>query len=275
MGHEQHRIDETGLTEAPVVEASDNRLARSRGHHHEVAPAPVDLPFGLQFLQDLLLVAERTNLKGRKLERQLRWPAAFDGQRLIQPVALSGVVRIVWLEGGVFPVFIEGGAEGVQQMTLFLGSQADVPLQPIEQRRPRQVRRADIGRREPCPAMEYPRLGMQAGRVGLVGDFHLRTHCHQPVQRLAFGRPDVGGGEHSQPAASANQALQMAVQHPYSGPAHERTEQVHVVRRCQLPLHLGADPGLAASVDEQGAGGEGDFRPWWEPDRCRGRTERG
>ncbi len=80
---------------------------------------------------------------------------------------------------------------------------------------------------------------------------------------------------HPQPAASADQVLQMAVEHPYSVPLDERAEQVDVVRRCQLALHLGADPGLAASVDEQGAGGEGHLGPWWEPDRRRGGTERG
>ena len=80
---------------------------------------------------------------------------------------------------------------------------------------------------------------------------------------------------HTQPAASADQVLQLAVQHPHASPAHERAEQVHVVRRCQLSLHLRTDPGLVPSVDEQCAGGQGDLRPWWELDRRRGGTELG
>ena len=36
----------------------------------------------------------------------------------------------------------------------------------IEQRRPRQVRRADVGGRESCCAVKQPRLGVQAGRAG-------------------------------------------------------------------------------------------------------------
>lgn len=120
MGHEQQRVDQVGLVEAPIVEAGHDGLAGTGGHHHQVAPAPVNFPFGPQLIQDLLLVAIWTNFQRRQLKWQIHRPASFSGQRLIQPIALPGVVRVVGLEGGIFPVLIEGGAKGVQQMTLLV-----------------------------------------------------------------------------------------------------------------------------------------------------------
>lgn len=47
--------------------------------------------------------------------------------------------------------------------------------------------------------MEQPGLGVQAGAVALVADFHLRTVLfNEAVNSLAVGRAHVGGGNNAE-----------------------------------------------------------------------------
>ena len=148
---EEQRVDLAGVMQPPVVERGDDRLTGAGRHHDQVALPAVDVPLGLQLVQDLALVALWPDVERRELDRQVgratcprrpgprragRAGAASSGRRSRTPGHPSTRRRS--------PGTCRGGAPARPRET-------DVPLQPVDQRGPRQVRR-------PTYAVEKPVL---------------------------------------------------------------------------------------------------------------------
>ena len=175
------------LPQPPVVQRSDDGLARSRGRDHQASEAPVPFAFHAEALEDLALVRI-----GQNIERQerKRLGCAFAGNR---PVESSGIARrVVRFELRVLPVALEGRPELLEQFRRRHLRQPHVPLEAVEKGRVREVGRPHVGRREAGLPVEQPRLGVQPRGACVVRHPHLRPERHKAVERPALRGADVG-----------------------------------------------------------------------------------
>src|SRR5688500_4797931 len=98
MRNEKEGVDFAGVPKASVIESGDNGLARPGRHNHQVSVVTMNFTLCHQFVKDLALIAPRTDLERRELDRQVCRPAAFDGESLIEPSPLCYVHGVVRLE---------------------------------------------------------------------------------------------------------------------------------------------------------------------------------
>jgi hypothetical protein len=82
---------------------------------------PVHLTLDGQLVEDLPLEAPWPHFERGDFDRQIGRPSSLRSQRVIQASALQGVCRVIRLEGRVFPVLLEGGAERVEEVALLNG----------------------------------------------------------------------------------------------------------------------------------------------------------
>ena len=215
-------------SQALVVEGGDDGLPGAGRHHDEIAPPVVDRPLGFELVEDLPLVAERADVERRDLDRQVGGSAALRAESLAKPVAVPR--RVVRLERRVGPVAVERLGEGLEEVRLLDAREANVPLQPVGQRRPGHVRRADVRRRHPRRPAEQPRLGVQPRRSRLVGDLDVGAQLHEAVEGPLVGGAHVGRRDDAQPTAALAQLEERLLEHAEALPLDEGAEQVDVVR---------------------------------------------
>ena len=143
-----------------------------------------------------------------------------------------------------------------------------VPLDAVEQRRPRQVGGADVRGVEAGVAAEHPRLGVEPGAVGVVLDLDLGAElADEPVEGPPLGRPHVGRRDDAQRGAALPQPRSSGSRS--RSPCHftKAQQQVHLVAGVDLGPQLGAEVRLAVGVGEQrclgqwGAGARHRKRP--------------
>ena len=96
---------------------------------------------------------------------------------------LVELVGVVGDEVAALPVAVEHGGELGDDVGVAGCRGPHVPLEPGHLRRVGEVRRADVGGREAGPAVEDPRLGVQARRAEVVGDAHLGAEVDELVER--------------------------------------------------------------------------------------------
>ena len=120
----------------------------------------------------------------------------------------------------------------------------------------------DVRGRVAGAATEQPRLGVQAGRAGLVGDLDLGAQLDQPVESPPFGRAHVGRRDDPQRRGLAggrpatDQSGRLLLDDPQPVPLHERAEQIHPVGRRQLWLTSWPMRGWCRPLTSKRAGGE-------------------
>lgn len=233
VGDEQQRQVAVAFAQPLVVEGGDDRLAGAGCGHHEVAGPAVSLTFDVQRPEDLLLVGPRTQLEAGEVDGDR--PARGLLHREGEPVGVT--FGVVGLELVRRPR-LEGRGELVEQLRRAVRGQADVPLEAVEQRRARQVRRAHVPGREAGPAVEQPRLRMQPGGLGVVADLDLGAEHGQLVERPALGGAHVGRGDDAQAAAAPDEVGEGLSEDPEAGPGDERAQQVDGVSAGQLATDL-------------------------------------
>lgn len=189
---------------------------------------------------------------------RLLLPPALGEERALQPLAVPAWV--VRLERRVFPVAVEGVGEGLQQVRLLDVGESDIPLQPVGQRRSGEVGRADVAGREAVSSVEQPGLGVQPRGPGLVGDLHLGAEFDELVDGALVGGADVRGGDDTEATTAPSHVRDPLLQDAESLPFDEGAEQIDAVSRLQFSIDLVTDAGLAATVDQQSAGGQRDLR---------------
>ena len=111
-------------------------------------------------------------------------------QRTLQLVAVDGrVVRLEVLDAQWLSNVIR-----TRSMTCAasIDDEPDVPLQAVEERRVREVRRADERGRQARAALQQPGLRVQLGRASVERDADLRTERHELVDCPLLRRTHVG-----------------------------------------------------------------------------------
>ncbi len=206
----------------------------------------------IEGLEDRRLVRSRPKLKAGETDSPAacRTTVACLREGVVEAVAVG--VRVIGHEGGIGPVRVEGGVELAEQVGCGHARQPNVPLQALDQCRPRQVRAPDERRVEAGVASEEPRLGMQPGRLRLIGDPHLCPKApHQLVQGTSLGGADVRGRENAQRNAALSEPVERLLEHPEAMPADERTEKIYTIRAGHLGAQLGTEVGVLRSICQE------------------------
>jgi hypothetical protein len=134
--------------------------------------------------------------------------------------------------------------------------EADVPLHAVEQRGFRQIGRSDEGGGEAALAVKEPRLGVQAGVVGLVRDLDLGAELDEAIDGFAFSGADVGRRDDAQLAAAARREGEVIVVSVQRG--QQFVDDLGLFGDALFLLHLGQrlpdDGGEVAGEGEVGVG---------------------
>lgn len=203
MSDEQQRQVAVLVTQPLVVQGGDHGLAGASGGHDEVAAAPVPTAFDLECLEDLLLVGPGAQLETGEVDVGAAARGMVHGD--LEPLAVPlGLVR---LELVAFPVRVERRGELLQQRRVAMAREAHVPLQPVEHRGSRQVRRAHIAGGEPAVAVKQPGLGVQPRGLGVIADLDFGAELGELVERAAFGGAHIGGGDDPKAAAALTSSV--------------------------------------------------------------------
>jgi hypothetical protein len=143
--------------------------------------------------------------------------------------------------------------------------QAYVPLEPVEQRAVREVRRAHERRGQPGLTLQQPCFGVQLGRPRIERNPHFGAKRHQFVDSPLLRHTHVRRRNHPDSSTAANNVPNSVTEMANARPDHERAQQIDRVSAHEFGPQLGADVRLPDSVDEQITLAEG---------RCRQRRQR-
>src|SRR3569623_188061 len=154
------------LTEACIVECRHHRLAGSGGGNEEVPMVPA-APGQCDLLEETFL--ERLWAKLDGTQRESRCSGVF-GLR-----ASEELFAVVRHEVATVPIGLEDGRDFVDDARVASARRSNVPFEATDLRRMRQVRRADVRRREARTPVEQPRLRVQTGAGHVVGDANVGT----------------------------------------------------------------------------------------------------
>ncbi|GAB2964133.1 hypothetical protein GCM10027280_61320 [Micromonospora polyrhachis] len=257
-----------------VVEGSDHGLAGAGRHHHQIAVPTMHRAFGGKVVQDFALIAVRPHVDGRDLDAERVGSAAGPFGAQCPPQAQPVPVRLVRLERRIVPVVLERRLEGVHYVRLFQRRYPDVPFQSVHQGCLRQVGRAYVRRTGAAAPTEQPRLGVQPGGPGLVGDLDLRTQLDESVQGSLVRSAQIRGGDHPQPTTPLDQVPDRLLHQAQTMPFDERAEQVRLIGGGELVTDLVPDAGLTFAVDQQRPGVERSGGSYRKADHVRRRGTR-
>ena len=191
MSDEQQPRSLQLLAEAAIVEGCHHGLAGTGGGDDQVAPSVVTVTFDRQVVEHLALEGVGLDVDEGEVDRCGGLAGGADGE-----VESIGVFFwVVGLEMVVGPVRLESGAELVDDVGTGDPGGSDVPLETVDQGRLGEVGGPDPGGVEPGVPFEEPRLGVETGGPGVVGDLHVGALFHQPVESPPFGDAGVGGGD--------------------------------------------------------------------------------
>ena len=92
---------------------------------------------------------------------------------------------------------------------------------------------------------------MQLRRSSIQSNPNLGTKTEQLVDRSLLGRAHIGGRNHTDPAASANDLVQGLAEMADAGPDHEGADEIDGVRGRQFRLQFGANVWLPFGIDQE------------------------
>ena len=167
------------------------------------------------------------------------------------PQLLLESLWVVADEVAALPVAVEDRTELGDNVRVARGRDPHVPLEPGHLSGVRQVRRPDVGGREPRTTMEYPRLRMKARRADVVGDANVGAQVCELVERPPFGRAGVRRREHPQwlpGLAMPSEHLGERVDPTATDEGHH---QIDLVRRLDLRAKLVHQVRFAGRAGEQ------------------------
>src|SRR5690606_4165163 len=169
-------------SEPSVIKCGYDGLAGPGGGDDQVAPAAMSMPFNGKVVQHLLLKRVRPDVQEGDVNRGARGPRSSDG--LVEVLTVS--FRQIGLEVAVRPVGLEGRRELVQDVGSGDPRCAHIPLEPVYERRPGKVRRANPRRVETGVPLKQPCLGMKTGGAGVVRNLYLSAVLNQPIECATF-----------------------------------------------------------------------------------------
>lgn len=164
------------------------------------------------------------------------------------------VLELRWLvvdEVAALPVAVEHGTELGDDVGVPGCSDPHVPLQPRHLRGVRQVRRPDVGGREPRATVEHPRLRMETRGAHVVGDAYIGAEARELIEGPALGRARVRSGEHPQRLPGFAVPSECLGQRVDATAADECHDQVDLVGRLDLGSELVDQVGLSRRARQQ------------------------
>jgi hypothetical protein len=215
--------------------------------------APLSL--GVQLLEDLHLVRLGCHFDSEIDPGGLTLPF-LPLQDLVQAFPIR--LRVIRLKFGFGPVLVKHGTETTHDSRVVPLAGADIPLQPVDERRPGEIGGADVGGGEPLGPAEEPGLGVESGLVGLVGDLDAGPESGELVQGPALGGAGVHRREHPEFAPSAQKCSERVPDHQEPRPTDEGAQEIDPMRARQLAGNGSTDPVVAMAVDQEHARSEGD-----------------
>jgi hypothetical protein len=108
-----------------VVEGGDDRLASPGGRDHQVAVPVMELPLGVETVEDLLLERERSQIEEERSGVRGRLLRVEGG---LHPPAVALCLRVIVLELGIAPEAVEGATELVDHVGQVGGAELHHPL---------------------------------------------------------------------------------------------------------------------------------------------------
>jgi hypothetical protein len=240
--HEEQARAREGLPKARVVDRRHDRLPRARGGHEQVAVV-TELPGERDLFEQPLLKWLGAQLDGAELHTRLR------GRQELEPG--EELVLLVRHKVAAVPVALEDGNDLVDDVRVASTGHSHVPLEPADLRGVREIRRADVRRREAGAAVEQPRFGMQPRGARVIRDANLGAELMERVERARFRGARVRRGQHPQGPAPLAVTAERLEQWGDATPADEGHDQVDAVGGVDLGEELMADPRLARSVGEE------------------------
>ena len=172
---EQQPVTRQPFAKARVVDRRHDRLARA-GCGDEEVPVPPVRARELDLLEQPLLKRHRGRSRsGCSRSVCLRLPSA--------PCARGTRSRSYGTKSPLSQYDVEDGGHLRDDVGVANAGDSNVPLEPGDQRRVRQVGRSDVRGRVAALPMEQPRLRVQPCRRGVVGDLDLGSERRQLVER--------------------------------------------------------------------------------------------
>ena len=170
---EEQPVSRQLLAKARVVDCRHDRLACAGCGDKEIA-VPSEGARELYLLQQSLLKRHEHDLDRTQPKRLVRLRSAS--------VRRPELVAIKRNEVAARPVPVEDRGHLRDDVGVTNARNSNVPLEPSDHRRVRQVGRSDVRRRVAAPPMKEPGLRMQARRRGVVGDLDVGSKRRQLIE---------------------------------------------------------------------------------------------
>lgn len=138
----------------------------------------------------------------------------------------GGVIRD---EIAAVPIALEHRGDLVDDVGISRTRHPDVPFEAADLRRVRQIRRADVDRREPRPSMKQPRLRVQARGADVIRHADVRAEIAERVKGSPFSGPCICRREHAQFTAALAMAAKSIEQRSDAATANERHDEVDAI----------------------------------------------
>ena len=172
MRDEQQSRAREAISKPRVVDRGHDGLACAGRGDEQVAMVPT-LARERDLLEQALLERFGPKLDRTEEDHEVR------PRRAVSAANCRGVIRH---EIAAVPIALEHRRDLVDDVRISRAGHPDVPFEAADLRRVRQIRRADVGRREARPAMKQPGLGVQARGAHVVRHADVRPELARARQ---------------------------------------------------------------------------------------------
>src|SRR5690606_33833959 len=134
-------------------------------------------------------------------------------------------------------------------------------LEPVYERRPGKVRRANPRRVETGVPLKQPCLGMKTGGAGAVRNLYLSAVLNQPIECATFSDPGVRSGDQPERAPGSQVLKNLVGDEAEATPLHNRDERTDSIGRRHLLPDLGGEVWLRLGIGEENGVSQRRFGP--------------
>ncbi len=245
-------------SESLEIQTGNDGLAGAGRCDHKVSMAVVTKPLEGYPIKDFLLKWIGLNVQSEENRRALVAFASSKSNGSIEPCPVA--LRVVALEIGTRPVRVEYAFELLNDPRGLNLRNANVPFQPVEERRAGKIRRPDVSGGKARVAVEKPRFRMKARAPGFIRNSHLGAHVAKCFDRLSLGRPDVGRCNHAQRAPEFPKLAKRRFEQTKAVPLDKCAKKIDPICRRDLFVQQRSDSRLPLRIDQEVSADERDGR---------------
>ena len=251
MCHEQQTAGLPRMlpAEALVIQSGDHGFAGAGSCDHQVAVISPNGAFGIQSVQNFLLIGIGQNIQG--IDPAVVGLAVFFGfQSTGQPFPLPFIIVLELI--GV-PIAFKGGCDLFDGLRQVLSGHLDVPFQTAGNCRIGQVGGAYIRRSKTGVPVKYIGLCVQAGTLGVVADLDLCIGQRAQLLNGFYVRcTHIRGGDDAQFTAALRKLPQLVHDEAQAAPLDKRDQHIDAVGGNDLLFQLRVHLRLMDSAGKQG-----------------------